>query len=107
MYCFTLFGIIAVLLAGVPSIAVYAFIKIKLSAEYLTPLYYTNWITDFFDKGIVEGFHNLIYRIYAMCLNIADYMKSGIISGLCAGAIFAAKRPKTKISSSSKGILSL
>ena len=83
-------GIIATLLAGVPSIAVYAFIKIKLSAEYLTPLYYTNWITDFFDKGIVEGFHNLIYRIYAMCLNIADYMKSGIISGLCAGAIFAA-----------------
>ena len=83
-------GIIASALSGAATIGIYVFIKVKLSAEYFTPLYYTNWLTDFFDKGFATGLHNLLYRIYAMCLNIADYIKSGIITGLCAGAIFAA-----------------
>ena len=83
-------GMIASLFTGLVTAGIYVFIKIKLSAEYLTPLYSTDWITDFFNKGLATGFHNLSYRIYAMCLNIADYTKSGIITGLCAGAIFGA-----------------
>lgn len=83
-------GIIASAVTSVLTIGIYVFIKVKLSAEYFTPLYNTAWVTDFFDKGFATGLHNLLYRIYAMCLNIADYVKSGIYSGLCAGAIFAA-----------------
>ena len=83
-------GIIASVLSGALTIGIYVFIKVKLSAEYFTALYNTNWVTDFFDKGFATGLHNLLYRIYAMCLNIVDYVKNGIYSGLCAGAIFAA-----------------
>ncbi|MBP5529637.1 MAG: hypothetical protein J6X80_06245 [Lachnospiraceae bacterium] len=82
-------GIIVSAVSGVLTIGIYVFIKVKLSAEYFTPLYNTNWVTDFFDKGFAAGIHNFFYRIYAMCLNIADYVKSGIYTGLCAGAIFA------------------
>ncbi len=83
-------GIIASVISGVATIGIYVFIKVKLSAEYFTPLYNTDWVTDFFNKGFATGLHNLFYRIYAMCLNIVYYMKSGIDTGLCAGAIFAA-----------------
>ena len=83
-------GIIASAVSGAATIGIYVFIKVKLSAEYFTPLYNTDWVTDFINKGFATGLHNLLYRIYAMCLNIADYVKSGIYTGLCAGAIFAA-----------------
>ena len=83
-------GLIVSAVTGIATIGIYVFIKVKLSADYFTALYNTDWVTDFVNKGIATGIHNLAYRIYAMCLNIADYVKSGIITGLCAGAIFAA-----------------
>jgi len=82
-------GMIVSVILSVLTIGIYVFIKVKLSAEYFTPLYNTDWVMDFFDKGFATGVQNLLYRIYAMCLNFADYVKSGIYSGLYAGAIFA------------------
>lgn len=67
----------------------YALIKHYLGAEYFAPLFFTEWITTFFDKGIVEGFRNFFSTLYYMGSSFVGHTVQGFRSGLASGAFFA------------------
>ena len=67
----------------------YALIKHYLGAEYFAPLFFTEWITTFFDKGIVAGFRNFFGTLYYMGSAFVGHTVQGFRSGLASGAFFA------------------
>lgn len=66
----------------------YALIKHYLGAEYFAPLFFTDWITTFFDKGIGAGIHNFFGTLYWMGKGFMADMIQGFRTGLAAGAFF-------------------
>ncbi len=69
-------------------LGIYVFIKHYLGAEYFTPLFFTDWITTFFEKGFFEGVHHFFGKLYWMGKSFAAYTIEGFRSGLAAGAFF-------------------
>lgn len=67
----------------------YACIKHYLGAEYFAPLFFTDWVTAFFERGVGEGFLYTLKKLYSMGKNFYLYTVEGFISGMAAGAIFA------------------
>lgn len=66
----------------------YACISYFLAAEYFEPLYYLDWLTAFFEKGLLGGLKNFVGSLYYSGRNFLGYMRQGIMSGLAAGSIF-------------------
>lgn len=66
----------------------YALIKHYLGAEYFAPLFFTEWITTFFDKGIGAGIHNFFGTLYWMGKSFLSHTVQGFRSGLASGAFF-------------------
>ncbi|MCD7836409.1 MAG: hypothetical protein LUG83_07140 [Lachnospiraceae bacterium] len=66
----------------------YALIKRYLGAEYFAPLFFTDWITAFFDEGLAAGIHNLFGTLYWMGRGFAADMLQGFRTGLASGAFF-------------------
>lgn len=80
-----------VLGAGAVTVAVlgcYALIKHYLSAEYFAPLFFTDWISAFFEKGIFGGIRNFFSTLYWMGKGFLGNVVEGFRSGLAAGAFF-------------------
>nr|WP_318685304.1 hypothetical protein [uncultured Acetatifactor sp.] len=75
-------GVIAVVGAG------YAMTKRYLGAEYFTPLFFTDWITTFFDQGIGAGIHNFFGTLYWMGREFLNHTRQGFQYGLASGAFF-------------------
>lgn len=69
-------------------LACYASIKHYLGAEYFAPLFFTDWITTFFDEGIVTGIHNFFGTLYWMGKGFLSDMIQGFRTGLASGAFF-------------------
>ncbi len=70
--------------------AVYAAIKYYLGAEYFTDLFNTDWVTKFFTDGIFAGIKFVLYKLYHVGINFFQMLGESFISGLPAGALFAA-----------------
>ncbi len=70
------------------TLGLYAAIKKYFGAEYFTPLFSMNWLTDFLDYGPKQGFVNLCYRLFEMSKGFISHSKQGITDGLASGAFF-------------------
>jgi len=69
---------------------VYGAIKYYLGAEYFTDLFNTEWIEKFFSDGIIAGIKFMLYKIYDVGIQFTRMLIESFISGLPAGALFAA-----------------
>lgn len=68
----------------------YVMIKHYLGAEYFAPLFFTEWVTTFFTKGIGAGIHNFLGTLYYMGKAFLGHMAEGFRNGLASGAHFGA-----------------
>ena len=67
----------------------YGLIKHYLGAEYFTPLFFTDWITTFFEKGFFSGVYYFFAKLYWMGCDFLEHTAEGFRSGLASGAFFA------------------
>ncbi len=67
----------------------YALIKHYLGAEYFAPLFFTDWITAFFEEGLLGGIHNFFSTLYWKGKDFLNHTEQGFGSGLASGAFFA------------------
>lgn len=81
-------GIIGSGVIFVTVLGIYAMIKHYLGAEYFTPLFYTDWITTFFQEGIGAGFYNFFGTLYWKGSAFYGHTVEGVRSGLASGAFF-------------------
>lgn len=77
----------AVILGAV--LGTYACIKHYLGAEYFAPLYFTDWIFVYFEKGILAGIRNTLETLYYKGSGLLTLMQQGFREGLASGAYFA------------------
>ncbi len=66
----------------------YAMIKHYLGAEYFAPLFFTDWITAFFERGLIGGLRNFVGTLLRMGKAFAGHTVEGFRSGLASGAFF-------------------
>ncbi len=69
-------------------VATYGLIKHYLGAEYFAPLFFTDWITTFFEQGFGAGVHHFFGKLYYMGRDFLRLLLQGIRSGLASGAYF-------------------
>ncbi len=68
------------------TVIVYGMINHFFSAPYLTDLFYTEWITVYFEQGILAGVRYTVWKLYTSLISVADMIwenltvKSGLIS---------------------------
>ncbi|MBO4908071.1 MAG: hypothetical protein J5476_02205 [Lachnospiraceae bacterium] len=67
---------------------VYYLINHFLSAEYLMPFFYTDFITTFFTDGIGAGIHHLFGTLYYKGRDFLGFMKAAFISDSAPGIFF-------------------
>ena len=70
-------------------LAVYAAIKHYLGAEYFAPLFFTDWVEAFFEKGLFGGIRYTLGKLYYMMLDFNAHTIQGFRTGLASGAFFA------------------
>lgn len=75
-----------IVLGGI--LGTYAMIKHYLGAEYFAPLFFTDWITAFFEKGLFGGLHDFFGKLYWMGRSFVGHTIEGFRSGLASGAFF-------------------
>lgn len=78
----------SVLVAGVTAVA-YVLIKHYLGAEYFAPLFFTDWVTAFFEQGLVGGIRYFFSKLYWNGLGFLQHINGGIKAGLASGAFFS------------------
>lgn len=66
----------------------YVLIKHYLGAEYFAPLFFTDWITAFFEQGLFGGIHHFFGKLYWMGSSFIGHTVEGFRSGLASGAFF-------------------
>lgn len=66
----------------------YALIKHYLGAEYFAPLFFTDWVTAFFEQGFFGGLHHFFGKLYYMGRDFIGHTVEGFRSGLASGAFF-------------------
>ena len=69
-------------------LGLYACIKYYLGAAYFDPLFFTDWVEAFFDRGLFGGIHFTLGKLYYMGLNFMRHTIQGFRSGLASGAFF-------------------
>lgn len=67
---------------------IYAMIKHYFGAEYFAPLFFTDWITAFFEEGFVGGVQNFFSTLYWKGRDFLAHTVQGYRSGLASGAFF-------------------
>ena len=70
-------------------LGLYGVIKHYLGAEYFAPLFFTDWVTAFFEQGILEGIRFTLGKIYYMGKDFFLHILQAFRSGLASGAYFA------------------
>lgn len=71
------------------SLGLYACISHYLGAPYFSPLFSTDWITVFFESGIISGFHHMLSQLYYSLRQCLEHIFLGFRTGLASGAFFA------------------
>ncbi|MBE5892063.1 MAG: hypothetical protein E7286_01645 [Lachnospiraceae bacterium] len=69
-------------------LGIYALIKHYLGAEYFAPLFFTDWVTAFFEQGLFGGLRYFCSKLYWNGLAFLQHMKGGLLAGLASGAFF-------------------
>lgn len=72
------------------TMGLYACIKHYLGAEYFAPLFFTDWIEAFFEKGLFGGIRFTAGKLYYMGIDFWQRTIEGFRSGLASGAFFGA-----------------
>lgn len=67
----------------------YILIKHYLGAEYFTPLFFTDWVTAFFERGLLGGIRYFFSKLYWNGLGFLQHVEGGIEVGLASGAFFS------------------
>lgn len=70
-------------------LGLYACIKHYFGAEYFAPLFFTEWISAYFDRGLIGGFRYTLGTLYYMGSDFLRHMVQGFRTGLASGAYFA------------------
>lgn len=70
-------------------LAVYWAIKHYLGAEYFAPLFFTDWVDAFFEKGLFGGIRYTCGKLYYMASSFKAHTIQGFRTGLASGAFFA------------------
>ncbi len=70
-------------------LGLYACIKHYLGAEYFAPLFFTDWVSAFFEKGLFGGLRYTAGKLYYMGKDFLGHTLQGIRTGLASGAFFA------------------
>lgn len=82
-------GIIgSVVVAGITGVT-YVLIKHYLGAEYFAPLFFTDWVTAFFEQGLIGGTRYFFSKLYWNGLGFLQHINGGIKAGLASGAFFS------------------
>ncbi len=79
--------VIAVLAFGFAGF-VYYLLNHFLSAKYLLPFFYTDFITTFFTDGIGAGIHHLFGTLYYKGRDFLGFMKAAFVSDSAPGIFF-------------------
>lgn len=79
--------VLALMVFGLTGFAYYL-INHFLSAEYLMPFFYTDFITTFFTDGIGKGIHHLFGTLYYKGRDFLGFMKAAFISDSAPGIFF-------------------
>lgn len=74
------------IMAGV--LGAYACIKHYLGAEYFAPLFFTDWVTAFFEQGFFGGLRYTLAKLYYMGKDFLGHTMQGFRTGLASGAFF-------------------
>lgn len=69
-------------------LGLYACIKHFLGAEYFTPLFFTDWIDAFSQRGLFGGIRYTFGKLYYMGLDFWGHTLQGFRTGLASGAFF-------------------
>lgn len=67
----------------------YALLKHYLGAEYFADLFFTDWVTAFFEQGLFGGIHYFLGKLYYMGKAFWGHTIQGCKTGLASGAFFA------------------
>lgn len=70
-------------------LGIYFCIKHYFGAEYFAPLFFTDWVTEFFSQGLPGGLRYTLGKLYYMGRDFWSHTVQGIRSGLASGAFFA------------------
>ena len=70
------------------AVGLYACIKHYLGAEYFAPLFFTDWIHAFFERGLFGGLRYTIGKLYYMGKDFLGHTLQGLRTGLASGAFF-------------------
>ena len=73
----------------VATLGAYAGIKHYLGAEYFAPLFFTDWVTAFFERGLFGGLRFFFGKLYYMGKSFLGHTNQGLRTGLASGAYFA------------------
>ena len=68
---------------------IYVLIKHYLGAEYFAPLFFTDWVTAFFERGLIGGTKYFFGKLYWNGLGFLQHINSGVQDGLASGAFFS------------------
>lgn len=73
---------------GAVTMMVYVMINHFFSAPYITDLFYTEWITVYFEQGIPAGLHYTIGKLCTSFLTVLNLIKANLVvkSGLVSAA---------------------
>lgn len=82
-------GIIGSFMVIGVTVTLYAVIKHYLGAEYFTPLFKTEWIEVYFEKGLFAGLRFTIGQLWSMGGEFLRNIIEAFRSGLPQGALFA------------------
>lgn len=77
-------GAVVVLVLGA-----YACIKHYFGAEYFAPLFFTDWVSAYFEEGIFGGIRFTVSKLYYMGMDFLRHTWQGFRTGLASGAFFA------------------
>ena len=67
-------GMIGSALVLLSTVILYACIKHYLGAEYFAPLFFTDWITAFFERGLFGGLRFMLGKLYYMGISFMQYV---------------------------------
>ncbi len=82
-------GIIGSALVIGVTLVLYALIKHFLGAEYFAPLFFTDWVTAFFERGLFGGTKYFLYKLYVMGSEFRRYVVQSFLNGFAPGAFFS------------------
>ena len=71
------------------TLGLYGAINHYLGAEYITPLFYTDWIQAFFRQGVLGGLRFTFEKLLTKGSEYMDYAKQGLRTVNTTGAVYA------------------